>query len=76
MHLKMCIPHFSAAYRFQTVRFSLFLRFCCGFLYNNKGRGRYMSWIAWALVIILILIAAEAVFIMPDKMPWNRRKRK
>ena len=35
-----------------------------------------MSWIAWALVIILILIAAEAVFIMPDKMPWNRRKRK
>lgn len=35
-----------------------------------------MSWIAWVLVIILILIAAEAVFIMPDKMPWNRRKRK
>lgn len=35
-----------------------------------------MSWLAWALVIILILIAAEAVFIMPDKMPWNRRKRK
>ena len=35
-----------------------------------------MSWIAWALVIILVIIAIEAVFIMPDKMPWNRRKRK
>lgn len=35
-----------------------------------------MSWVTWAMVIILIIIAAEAVFILPDKMPWNRRKRK
>ena len=35
-----------------------------------------MTWIAWAGVIIVIMIAVEAVYIMPDKMPWNRRKRK
>ena len=29
---------FSAAHRFQTVRFSLFLRFSDGFSYNVKGR--------------------------------------
>ena len=28
------------------------------------------------IIISLIVLAAEAVFIMPDKMPWNRRKRK
>lgn len=35
-----------------------------------------MTWIAWTGVIIVVMIAVEAVFIMPDKMPWNRRKRK
>ena len=28
------------------------------------------------IIISLIVLAAEAVFIMPDKMPWNRRKMK
>lgn len=26
------------------------------------------------IVSLLILVAAEAVFFLPDKMPWNRRK--
>lgn len=35
-----------------------------------------MSWIAWAGMIILIMVAVEAVLILPDKMPWNRKKGK
>ena len=34
-----------------------------------------MAWIIIGAVMI-ILLAAEACFIIPDKMPWNRRKRK
>lgn len=26
--------------------------------------------------ISMIILAAEACFIMPDKMPWNRKKEK
>lgn len=29
-----------------------------------------------AVLILFILIVGEAVFILPDKMPWNRRKKK
>ena len=32
-------------------------------------------WI-WIVSVCVILLAAEAAFIMPDKMPWNRRKGK
>ena len=35
-----------------------------------------MNWLIIAGAIIVIVIAAEAVFILPDKMPWNRRKKK
>lgn len=35
-----------------------------------------MNWIGWAIIIIAVLIAAEACLIIPDKMPWNRRKHK
>ena len=28
------------------------------------------------VVMFVVLLAAEFVFIMPDKMPWNRRKKK
>ena len=35
-----------------------------------------MEGIVIAIAILLIVLAAEAVFIMPDKMPWNRRKKK
>ena len=27
-------------------------------------------------IIAAVLVAAEACYILPDKMPWNRRKRK
>lgn len=27
------------------------------------------------LITLVILIMAEAAYIMPDKMPWNRRKK-
>ena len=32
----------------------------------------------WVIVVLIlfILIVGEAVFILPDKMPWNRRKKK
>lgn len=33
-------------------------------------------WAIWVLAAIVIIVAAEAVFILPDKMPWNRRKDK
>lgn len=32
-----------------------------------------MVWIIIGIVCVIVL-AAEAVFIMPDKMPWNRKK--
>ena len=35
-----------------------------------------MNWLIIAGAIIVIVIAAEAVFILSDKMPWNRRKKK
>ena len=35
-----------------------------------------MTWIAWAGMIIVLMIAVEAVLIMPDKMPWNKKKGK
>jgi hypothetical protein len=35
-----------------------------------------MSWIIWAAIIIAVIIGAEALLIIPDKMPWNRRKNK
>lgn len=35
-----------------------------------------MDWLIYAAAIIVIVVGAEAVFIMPDKMPWNRRKKK
>ena len=30
----------------------------------------------WIVIVAisLIVLAAEAVFILPDKMPWNRKK--
>lgn len=32
----------------------------------------------WAIIgaVCVITLAAEAAYIMPDKMPWNRRKRR
>jgi len=32
----------------------------------------------WVVVslILFILIVGEAVFILPDKMPWNKRRKK
>lgn len=35
-----------------------------------------MKWLWIAGVIMVIILAAEAVLIIPDKMPWNRRKKK
>jgi len=35
-----------------------------------------MSWLIWVAVIAMIILAVEAVFILPDKMPWARRKKK
>lgn len=35
-----------------------------------------MNWYWIAGGILVIILAAEAVFILSDKMPWNRRKRK
>lgn len=34
-----------------------------------------MVWIVIGTVCVIVL-AAEAVFILPDKMPWNRKKDK
>ncbi len=34
-----------------------------------------MVWII-IVAICVILLAAEAVFILPDKLPWNRKKDK
>ena len=34
-----------------------------------------MAWIIIGAVCI-ILLAAEACYIIPDKMPWHRRKKK
>ena len=34
-----------------------------------------MTWFAWAGIAVVIILAIEACYIMPDKMPW-RRKRK
>ena len=34
-----------------------------------------MIWIILGTICV-IMLAAEAVFILPDKMPWNRRKEK
>lgn len=35
-----------------------------------------MSVIVMIAAIALIVVAVEAVFILPDKMPWNRRRKK
>lgn len=35
-----------------------------------------MNWLWIAGGILVTIVAAEAVFILSDKMPWNRRKRK
>ena len=35
-----------------------------------------MSWIAIVILAIVIILIAEACLIIPDKFPWNRRKRK
>ena len=32
-------------------------------------------WIA-AAIIILLLLVGETVLVMPDKMPWKRRRKK
>jgi hypothetical protein len=34
-----------------------------------------MIWIILGAVCVIVL-AAEAAFIMPDKMPWNKDRRK
>ena len=34
-----------------------------------------MIWIILGAICVIVL-AAEAVFILPDKMPWNRKKDK
>ena len=33
---------------------------------------------AWIIIVAIsvVVLAAEAVFILPDKMPWNRKKDK
>ena len=33
---------------------------------------------AWIIIVAIsvIILAAEAVFILPDKMPWNRKEKK
>ena len=30
----------------------------------------------WIIIVIIcaVILAAEAVFVLPDKMPWNRKK--
>ena len=53
----------------------MYLHFSFHFLYNEMGRVVHMGWIV-GTVIVLIIIGIEAVFILPDKMPWNRRKKK
>ena len=53
----------------------MFLHFLPTILYNEVG-GIGMKWYVWIAVIIVILISAEALLIIPDRMPWNRRKRK
>ena len=32
----------------------------------------------WIILVIIsaMVLVAEAIYIMPDKMPWNRRKKK
>lgn len=35
-----------------------------------------MNWWIIAVIIMILVIAAEAVFILPDKMPWNKRRKK
>ena len=35
-----------------------------------------MNWLIIAAAIMVIIIASEAVFILPDKMPWNKRRKK
>ena len=35
-----------------------------------------MNWLIIAAAIMVIIIAVEAVFILPDKMPWNKRRKK
>lgn len=35
-----------------------------------------MNWLWIAGGIMVAIVAAEAVFILSDKMPWNRRKKK
>ena len=34
-----------------------------------------MNWLIMAAAIVVIIIAVEAVFILPDKMPWNKYRR-
>lgn len=34
-----------------------------------------MSWIGWVGLAVVILIAVEAVIIIPDKLPGIRRRR-
>ena len=35
-----------------------------------------MNWLIIAAAIMVIIIAAEAAFILPDTMPWNKRRKK
>ena len=35
-----------------------------------------MSVLAIIGIVVVFLLAAEACYILPDKMPWNRRKKK
>ena len=35
-----------------------------------------MNWWIIAVIIMILVITAEAVFILPDKMPWNKRRKK
>lgn len=32
---------------------------------------------AWIIIVAIsvVVLAAEAVFILPDKMPWNRKEK-
>jgi len=35
-----------------------------------------MSWLYWVIAVITVALIGEACLIIPDKMPWNRRKDK
>lgn len=35
-----------------------------------------MSWLVIVGIVVIAIIAAEACLIIPDKFPWNRRKKR